>query len=116
MDEITLIDADLQPGAETLFLSYGITARSVKEAVQQARKAGHAVSMLNVFSLWPVPEDAIRAALDGVKRVVVAELNTGLYRREIERLTCGAVEVVGAHRIVGELLTPANILKQGGLA
>ncbi len=113
-DEIALVAADIQPGADTLILSYGITARSACEAVQIARRDGHAVSLLTIYSLWPVPESAIRAALDGVRRVVVAELNSGLYRREIERLACGAVEVAGATRIDGELLSPHDILTQGG--
>jgi hypothetical protein len=95
VDEIALVESDGQAGAETLILSYGITARSAAEAVQQVRAAGRKVSLLTVYSLWPVPEQAIHAALVGVRRVIVPELNLGLYRREIERLACGAVEIVG---------------------
>lgn len=115
-DEIALVNADIQPGAETLFISYGITARSTKEAVKIARGRGQKVSLLTLYTLWPLPEQAIRAALDGITRVVVAELNLGLYRREIERLVCGQVEVIGATRIDGELLAPDEILAKGGLA
>lgn len=111
-DEIVLVNADLQAGAETLIVSYGITARSAVEAVQQARAAGIKVSMLTVYSLWPVPERAIRAALQGIWRVIVPELNLGQYCREIERLACG-VEVTGIHRVDGQLIEPAEIL--GGL-
>ncbi|MCD4687580.1 MAG: pyruvate flavodoxin/ferredoxin oxidoreductase, partial [Anaerolineae bacterium] len=108
-DEIALVDADIQPGAETLVISYGITARSAAEAVQNARANGVKVSLLNIYSLWPVPETAIRAVLDGVQRVVVAELNLGLYRREIERLACGQVDIAGVTRHDGSLITPAEI-------
>ncbi len=111
-DEIALVKADLQPGARTLLLSYGITARSMAEAVVLARAAGKKVSALTVLSLWPVPEKAILAALEGVERVVVAELNLGQYRLEIERLACRKeVEVVGVHRVDGELITPQEILE-----
>lgn len=105
-DEIELVVADIEPGATTLFVSYGITAGAMREAVRTARAAGHRVSSLTVQSLWPVPERAIRAALAGVTRVVVAELNHGQYRREIDRLA-GPVEVVGIHRVDGELIAPA---------
>lgn len=114
-DEIALLEADLDSGAETLVISYGITARSMMEAVQLARRTGVRVSSLTVRSLWPVPEVAIRDALIGVRRVIVVELNLGQYRREIERLVGREVEVVGVHRVDGELISPSEILERGGL-
>jgi 2-oxoglutarate/2-oxoacid ferredoxin oxidoreductase subunit alpha len=110
--ELELVHADLQPGARTLFVSFGVTARSVAEAVALARSRGQAVSALTVYSLWPVPEQAIREALAGIKRVVVPELNLGQYRREIERLAAGAVEVVGVNRVDGLLITPEQLLAE----
>ncbi|MBN1148176.1 MAG: hypothetical protein JXA78_13035 [Anaerolineales bacterium] len=115
MDEIALLKADLQDGAETLLVSYGITARSVEEAVMQARRQGRKVSALTVHSLWPVPERGIRRALAGVRRVVVAELNLGQYRREIERLAGDDQEVLGVQRVDGDLISPGEILAAGGL-
>ena len=73
------------------------------------RRAARRVSALTLQSLWPVPERAIAAALAGVKRVVVAELNHGQYRREIERAGATAAEVVGVHRVDGELIAPAEL-------
>jgi len=104
-DEIELVVKDLQPGAATLLISYGITAGAMREAVARVRAAGRAVSALTLLSLWPVPERAIREALVGIKRVVVAELNHGQYRREIERLAQG-LEVIGLNRVDGELIAP----------
>ncbi len=113
VDEIAMLRADAEPGAQTLLLSYGITARSMHEAVGLARAAGKKVSALTVLSLWPLPERAIRRALEGVARVVVAELNLGQYRLEIERLAGRlGIEVVGVHRVDGELITPQEILEQ----
>jgi 2-oxoglutarate ferredoxin oxidoreductase subunit alpha len=109
-DEIELVVRDLQPGAETLLLSYGITAGAMREAVRSLRRAGRPVSALTPQSLWPVPERALRSALEGVERVVVAELNHGQYRREIERVADG-VEVRGLHRVDGELITPEQFME-----
>jgi 2-oxoglutarate ferredoxin oxidoreductase subunit alpha len=109
-DEIEMAATDLEPGADTLFLSFGVTAGAMREAVIAARHDGRRVSALTVQSLWPVPETAVGRALAGVSRVVVAELNQGQYRREIERLA-GGREVLGLHRIDGELIEPARFLE-----
>ena len=103
LDEIVLVEPDLEPGARTLVIAYGVTAGAALLAVHRARATGIAVSSLVVRSLWPVPEAAIEGALEGITRVVVPELNPGQYRREIERLAAGR-EVVGINRLDGELI------------
>lgn len=111
-EELELVTSDLQEGARTLVVSYGISARSVGPAVRMARESGRPVSALVVHSLWPTPEAAIRRAAKGVERIVVAELNHGLYRREIERVaSCGA-QVTGVHRTDGQLIAPEQILAE----
>jgi 2-oxoglutarate ferredoxin oxidoreductase subunit alpha len=115
IDEISLTKPDLQPGAETLILSYGVTARAAEEAVKLARSHGWRVSSLVIQSLWPIPELEIRLAMFGVRKVIVPELNLGQYCREVERLAPDGVKVVGVHRVDGELISPSEILVQGGL-
>ena len=110
LDEIEMVDADLDPGARTLVLGYGITAGAIRTAIGQARAAGRSVSSLVIQSLWPVPEMSIGKALVGIERVVVPELNLGQYRREIERLA-GDREVVGVNRVDGNLISPDSILE-----
>jgi 2-oxoglutarate ferredoxin oxidoreductase subunit alpha len=104
-DEIEEATLSLDPAASTLFVSYGVTAAAMREAAAALVAASRPVSTLTLGSLWPVPETALRAALAGHRRVVVAELNHGLYRREVERLA-GAREVVGLERVDGELIPP----------
>jgi 2-oxoglutarate ferredoxin oxidoreductase subunit alpha len=103
--EIERVTADLEPGAKTLLVSFGITAGAMREALQDARRSGRRVSALTIQSLWPVPDAALRRAMEGIERVVVAELNLGQYRREIERLADGR-DVVGLNRVDGELIAP----------
>ncbi|MBN1265167.1 MAG: hypothetical protein JXA25_06725 [Anaerolineales bacterium] len=114
-EALEITSADLQPDAETLVISYGVTARSACTAVKEARAQGRKVSFLTIHSLWPVPESTIRNALTGIKRIVVAELNHGQYRREIERLAGDSRTVTGVHRVDGDLITPAQILQEGAL-
>ena len=107
-DEIELVERDLQPGASALVVSWGITAGAVREGVRNVRARGRKASALILKSLWPFPERAVREALAGVERVVVAELNQGQMRREVERVA-GGVEVVGLHRVDGELIAPSQV-------
>jgi 2-oxoglutarate/2-oxoacid ferredoxin oxidoreductase subunit alpha len=115
LDEIAMVKADMQLGAEILVISYGVTARAVQDALHTARERGRLVSSLTIYSLWPVPEKEIRAALADIRRVIVPELNLGQYRLEVERLALDGVEVMGVNRVDGELISPDEILTQGGL-
>ncbi len=115
VDDLTLAKPDLQPGAEVLVVSYGIISRSVAVAVRNARAAGHKVSSLVLQTLWPVPEKAILAALEGVKKVVVPEMNMGQYVIELERIAPPGVEVVGVGKMDTTLLSPTEITERGGL-
>jgi len=109
-DEIEMVDADLDPEADTIVVSYGVTAGAARAAVARLRTAGATVSNLVVQSLWPIPETALLAAFEGVERIVVPELNMGLYGREIERISAGR-EVVGVNRIDGGLITIDEIIE-----
>ena len=110
VDEIELVAVDLESGARTLLISYGITARAMREAVVRVRSVGQKVSALTVHSLWPVPDRAIKSALEDVERVVVAELNLDQYGREIERIAHGR-QVLGLNRVDGELISPDQFVE-----
>lgn len=109
-DEIEMVDLDLEHGASTLVLGYGVTGGAVRTAVRRGREAGLAVSGAIVQSLWPIPESSLAAAFEGVDQVVVPELNPGLYRREIDRIA-GNRRVTGIERVDGDLITPDQILE-----
>jgi 2-oxoglutarate ferredoxin oxidoreductase subunit alpha len=110
-DEIEQAHLDRQAGARTLLVSYGVTAGAMREATRLARAEGRSVSALTVQSLWPVPEQRLREALEGVNRVVVAELNLGDYRRELDLIVPEGIEVLGVNRVDGELITPEQIVR-----
>jgi 2-oxoglutarate ferredoxin oxidoreductase subunit alpha len=114
-DDIALVKRDFQDGAKTLIISYGITSRSAAVAVREARARGIRVSSLVLQTLWPVPERAVLAALHGIRRVIVPEMNMGQYRLEIARLAPDGVAVIGVNKMNTSLISPAEILRTGAL-
>ena len=114
-DELEFTQLDAQAGAQTLIVSYGITARSMLQAARDARAADKRVSTLTIQSLWPPPECALRESFRGISRIIVPELNLGQYRLEVERIAASIdprPKVIGVNRVDGELITPEEIQEQ----
>jgi 2-oxoglutarate ferredoxin oxidoreductase subunit alpha len=72
---------------------------------------GCKISLLILKTLYPVPQNLIRQAIDGKKEIVVVEMNNGQYVREIERLA-GSVPVRFYGQMNGELISPEKIVKE----
>lgn len=109
-EDMAIFEIDLQENAEMLVISYGITARAAREAVNRLRAAGCKVSFLKPMTLFPVSTEAIQQAAEGCARVVVAEENlTGLYASAIQPLLEGRtlLRVNG----IGNQISPAQILE-----
>ncbi|MFA6470365.1 MAG: transketolase C-terminal domain-containing protein, partial [Bacteroidota bacterium] len=96
--------------ADILIISFGITARTAREAVLLAREQGTHVRLVNVISLFPIPEKLLKNAAEGVHTVFVAEENlTGQYRSVIQYLFTDKV-VIGINSF-GKMITPNDILE-----
>jgi 2-oxoglutarate ferredoxin oxidoreductase subunit alpha len=104
---------DEQEGAETLVVSYGITARSAIETVERAREDGYRVSHLIINLLWPVPESEIKKATKNIKKIIFPEMNNGQYVLEIERIVDKSkVEIVRINQMDTTLINPQKILNE----
>ena len=66
--------------------------------------------MLQLVTVWPMPEKEIRAALKQAKTVVVAELNLGQLAGEVRKFNDYGCKVVQANRTDGILITPQQII------
>ncbi len=106
--ELTLAQAEPAAGADTLVISYGVSARAALEACRRARARGQRVSFLKLETLFPLPVSALEPALEGCSRVVVVEENlTGLYAGVLEPHLGGRplTRVTG----LGGMIPPARI-------
>ncbi len=108
IDRFSYHEASLDDNADTLILTYGVTARAAKDVYHRLKHAQSPVSLLVLKTLWPVPEALIRDKTKGVKRVIVLEMNQGQYVREIRRiLPEKRIDFYG--RMNGKLITPLEI-------
>ena len=96
--------------AEVIIICYGSESRSVRAAVKQARRKKVKVAMVRLIAAWPFPVDFIRK-LDTKKRVfLVAEINAGQMKIEVERyIKKGTVQ--GLNLMGGRIHTPDEILE-----
>ncbi|MCF8110075.1 MAG: 2-oxoacid:acceptor oxidoreductase subunit alpha [Desulfobacteraceae bacterium] len=95
--------------AETLFVSYGAAARSALHLVENRRKRGERIGLLELNTLWPFPADIVREAAAKVDFVLVVEMNIGQVMREVKLAVDNPDKVFLANRIDGQLITPTDI-------
>ncbi len=97
--------------AETAFITWGCATRSALGAMEQLRARGEKVGMLQLQTVWPMPEKEIRSVLSSVKTVVVPELNLGQAAGEIRKFNDYGCKVVQANRVDGILISPEQIIR-----
>ncbi len=110
---IESVSGDIQEGAETLLLCYGISSGASREAVSRYRNTGNRCSLLIIESLFPVPDERIGESLNGVKKVIVPEMNFGLYAEIITKHIRPGQELVKVNRTDGGLISPEQIVREG---
>ncbi len=96
--------------AEQLLLSYGSSARSALHTVENRRKRGERLGLLELQTLWPFPEDIVREKCAGMKSVIVVEQNMGQVLQAVKLAVDEPGKVFLANRIDGVFITPADIL------
>jgi 2-oxoglutarate ferredoxin oxidoreductase subunit alpha len=107
-DEFLLYDWHPVDAADTLVITYGVTTRAARSAIQAPTKMGKPVSHLVLKTLWPVPERLIKELALPYRRIIVTEMNLGQYVREIKRLL-PEKDITFLGQMNGELIKPGKI-------
>ncbi len=94
--------------ADRFIVTYGSPTLSAMEVIGSDSSIG----LLQLKTLWPVPEDAIRDVAREAKEIVVLEMNMGQVFRDVERLACmeGCINVRLLSKVGGEVHTPKEII------
>lgn len=110
-DDIVLVEEYMCDDADTLIFAVGSVARSAKDTVDEARKAGKKAGLMKPLTIWPFPDKHIASYKGKIKKMIVPELNLGQMINEVRRAAEGSFEVSGLNRIDGEPITPEQILE-----
>jgi len=101
-------EAHPEQDATTLIITYGVTARSARQAQREEKQSGKPFSLLILKTLWPVPQDLIQEHARGMEKVIVVEMNLGQYVREVERILPN-IPVLFLGQMNGSLISPTHI-------
>jgi 2-oxoglutarate ferredoxin oxidoreductase subunit alpha len=96
--------------AEHLLISYGSAARSARHVVENRRRRGERLGLLELQTLWPFPTNIIREKCAHAKSVIVVELNMGQIMQSVKLAVDQPEKVFLANRIDGVFITPSDIL------
>ena len=95
--------------AEVAIVSFGFTARTSLYVIQLLRKEGMKAGMLRLKTLWPFPREAIQQLGNGVKKVLVPEMNLGQVAGEVTKYC--SCDVISLGQTDGEIIQPEKILE-----
>ncbi len=96
--------------ADIILVSYGISARISRLAVDLARKEGIKAGLVQLLTVWPFAEERIRELAGQARAFVVPELNMGQIVLEVERCA-GGVKTLSVPHPGGTVHQPQVILE-----
>lgn len=106
---ITRVKKHYLNNAEYILISYGSSARSAIHLAEDRRSKGEKIGVLELQTLWPFPSEIVREVCDGVKAVLVVEMNMGQILTQVKTAVKGPGRVFLANRYDGKLVTPHDI-------
>ena len=100
----------LAEDADIVLVAFGATSRICRSAVRAARDEGIKAGLIRPITLWPFPEEAIRATLPTAKAYLTAEMNMGQMVDDVRLVVNGAHPVDFYGRTGGVIPTPDEVL------
>ncbi|MDP6604835.1 MAG: transketolase C-terminal domain-containing protein [Dehalococcoidia bacterium] len=110
-DELTFTESSETEDAEVLLIAFGTQARVARFAKDELRRQGVKAGLLRLVTLFPFPEEIVRAAAANAKQVIVPEMNLGQIRGEVSRaLRMHDAEIVGVNHVDSTYIEPDEII------
>ncbi len=113
VNEIARIEYQLLSDCEHVLICYGSVARTGLEAVKELRQVhGIKIGFIRLVTLWPFPEEKLRALISKVKNVFVPEMNLGMIKHPITEALRDKCDRVISIPEIGALHSPELIIDQ----
>ena len=109
-DDIVRVEEYAMDDAETAVVCFGGTTRAVMSALLEVRAAGQKVGMFRPITVWPFPEQQLKARLPQLKNILMVEHNHGQMLLEVQRVAGDGTPVSFLGKVDGTVITPAEIL------
>ncbi len=97
---------------DVLVVAYGTTARAARHAVQEAKERGIRAALFRPITVWPFPDQELKALCRGMKRVIVPEMSLGQLAGEVRKCITPGAELVSLGRVDGIPISPEEILME----
>ena len=108
-EEILRTRAVALEDAEVGIIAYGISARPARGAVELLRAEGIRAGLLELETIWPLPERAILDLAARTRLLLVPEMNLGQLVLAIRATVEGRTPVLALNRVDGQVFPPAEI-------
>jgi len=105
------VETGFLEGAEFVVVAFGTAAKFVRYVVRQLRDEGVPIGYVRPITLWPFPYEAVAAASEGVRSVIVFELNSGQMVDDVRLGVLGRAPV----RSIGGISTDSSGFGVGDL-
>ncbi|GIK55010.1 MAG: 3-methyl-2-oxobutanoate dehydrogenase subunit VorB [Chloroflexi bacterium] len=102
-------EAHLTEDAELVLVAFGTAARVAKTAVQHLRRQGMPVGLFRPITLWPFPEEELRALADKTAAMLVVEMNAGQMLHDVQRVVGRGLSVEFLGRMGGQIPLPEEV-------
>jgi len=111
-DEVRVATYGTDRPYDVLVVAYGTVARVCSTALDELREAGLGVAFIRPITLFPFPEQQVRAAAEKAKAVLVAELSTGQMLEDVRLALEGTRPLHFYGRAGGVLIAPEDIVSK----
>ena len=95
--------------ADCILISYGSSARSSLHVVENRRKRGERLGLLELQTLWPFPDHIVRERCRRAQTIVVVEMNMGQILQQVKLAVDRPERVFLANRMDGVFINPTDI-------
>ncbi|ARN56800.1 3-methyl-2-oxobutanoate dehydrogenase subunit VorB [Sedimentisphaera salicampi] len=96
--------------ADVVLVSYGISSRIAKGAVEQARKQGIKAGLLRPLSLYPFPKDELKRIAERDVKFISVEMSNGQMTEDIKSSVEFRRPVHLVNRLGGNLITMEKVM------